>query len=100
MANNIVTYFVDDNRKPKGIMSNIIYQLIIRGVIKETDHRPITQISDEKLVGAFISVKGPKWLVDFLSWATDNPFSNKNYDKQYIETDPSGNIVKNERLGA
>lgn len=100
MAINIVTYLVDDNHKPKGIMSNIIYQLVIKGIIKETDSRPITQISDGKVVGAFLSVKGPKWLVDFLSWATDNPFSNKNYDKQYIETDPNGNITKNERLGA
>lgn len=99
MAVNVVTYMADENGEPKGIMSGIVRFMCRSGIIEPVDNRAIVRNSDNKVMGAFYSVKGPKIVVDFLSWATNYPFKKRGSNLQNIETDPDGNITKSERIG-
>lgn len=70
MGNNVITCYWDEKGKPDGIRSTLCRDLFRRGIIHRIDGWAIKNAQNQ-IRGAFFHVKGPKALVDFLSWLTN-----------------------------
>lgn len=92
MAKEVMTYYTNENGKPEGLadkIANIFWKL---KAYKVHGTSPIIKTDTGEVSGGFYYIEGPKALVRFLSWVTDNPFS-KGGKKVVVWTDENTNEI-------
>ena len=97
---NMITYYWDENKRPKGWRDKLCHALVMARIIGVRDGWTIENEKNE-VTGSFYHVIGPKMLVDALSWLTNldpQTWFRKDKNQVRVETDEYGKIVKVEKI--
>lgn len=93
-SGNVITYYWKENMAPDRLIDKLSYYLGKRKIISFHDRWTIEQNmrdGSNRACGAFYTITGSKWLVDFLSWATNVHLGKTN--KVKLETENDGTIT-------
>ena len=93
MMKKLMTYYTTDDGRPEGLMdrlANILWKL---KTYKIHGSWPIIKDKTGEVCGGIYYIEGPKYIVKFLSWATNSPFTINGKEYVFVNVNEDNNQI-------